>query len=100
MRILIGLITLFLVGCKTIQVVPTALDGSKVDGVIELGYEVTSGLDTYEVDWIKGGEEAIKRCQAWGYKSADPFGGIKNECTRYHDGDCLARTYFKKYQCI
>jgi len=56
-----------------------ATGGSKADGVVELSYQYNE-LETPIVDKAKGQETAEKRCKAWGYKRADPFGGEKIIC--------------------
>src|SRR5262245_17455271 len=65
-------------GC-TVDKKLTATGGSRADGVVELSYEI-GGLENARIDWTRADTEALQRCQAWGYQSAEKFGGEKRQC--------------------
>ena len=74
-------------GCKTNKILQ-ATGGSRSDGVVELSY-VTGGFEQPVVDWNQGLATASERCRAWGYSSAEPFGGGKSTCLQYNQYGCI-----------
>ncbi len=78
---------------------PVAIEGSRADASIVMGYEV-SMFEQASVDWLSAGQEATKRCQVWGYKSASAFAGVREQCQAYNGyGNCVRATVSKTYQC-
>jgi hypothetical protein len=93
----IGL-TIALSGCAVEKVlVPTG--GSRSDGTVELSYEFGM-FEKPQVDLRQGTRAAAKRCQAWGYADAEPFGGQKNLCQQFNGyGNCIRTLVTIQYQC-
>lgn len=87
-----------LAGCETNKT-PVPTGGSKADGLVEMSYDV-GGFDVPKVDWATADKSALARCRAWGYGRADPFEGVKTQCTSYSTYGCMAQTVTKVYQCI
>jgi hypothetical protein len=95
--ILIGL-AMLIAGCAT-QVVPLPTSGSRADGVVNLSYEYGM-FQSPQYNASQALTSAIGRCRAWGYTSAEPFGGIKTECNmRDLYGDCARYFATIAYQC-
>ena len=92
-------IVIILSGCAVQkELVPTG--GSRSDGTVELSYEFGM-FEVPKVDLNQGSAAAAKRCQAWGYSDAEPFGGQKNLCQQRNGfGDCLHTLVTVQYQCI
>ena len=98
-KVYVGLMALIVASCSVVKV-PQATGGSKSDGTIELSYEYGQFI-VPDVDWNKALHNAKQRCIAWGYQSAEPFGGRKKICQSYdNDGNCSSRVVTKKYQCV
>lgn len=94
----IGAAVLALAGCAT-PMDMQATGGSRSDGTVELSYEY--GLfQRPVVDMARAEVTATQRCQAWGYRAAEPFGGQINHCNQYNGyGNCLDMFVTVKYQC-
>lgn len=78
-----------------------ATGGSKSDGTIELSYE------QHELEMVTYNEQqalnaAKKRCEAWGYKNAEKFGGVKSQCTLIPGfwTPCGKTMFTIQYQCL
>ena len=77
-----------------------ATGGSKADGIVELSYQY-SERETPVVNKAEGLKTAEKRCQAWGYKRADPFGGEKTVCSSPGTWtECGTHLVTIQYQCL
>ena len=92
------LLALLLSGC-TVTKVPVALDGSRADGTVEMGYEYGS-LETPQVDWEQTRQNAAARCQRWGYSNAEAFGGSKRQCVIGDAFGCSRYLESVEYQCV
>ncbi|WP_298643914.1 YecR family lipoprotein [uncultured Cardiobacterium sp.] len=90
-----------LVGCAPVAKEMVATGGSKADGVIELSYDYME-METPTVNKLQGLKTAEKRCQAWGYKRAEAFGGEKTTCTQSPGvwTTCRKYTTTVQYQCM
>ncbi len=88
-----------LMGCSVNkELVPTG--GSKADGTIDMSYEVGAFEDP-KVNLAAAQENAAQRCAAWGYKSAQPFGGEQRACQAFNGyGACMQWTVKVTYQCL
>lgn len=76
------------------------VSGSKADGTVKLAYEYTE-MEAPIVDEFQASEIATKRCQAWGYKKAEPFDASMNSCV-FGPGawtSCARYRVTKDYQC-
>lgn len=77
----------------------SATGGSKSDGTIKLSYQV--GLfETAEVSEQQAVTLATKRCSAWGYTSAEAFGGVTKVCNSQSSSGCNSWIVTKEYQCL
>lgn len=78
----------------------TATGGSRADGTVKLSYEY--GLfQQPKLDESQAVTLAGQRCIAWGYESAEAFGGVNNLCTSKDSfGSCTQWLVTKEYQCI
>ncbi|MCE5233824.1 MAG: YecR-like lipofamily protein [Xanthomonadaceae bacterium] len=85
-------------GCTTVKTLQ-ATGGSRADGVVELSFEYGM-FEKPQVQWAQGAATARDRCRAWGYSSAEPFGGTVSTC-QAHDGygGCVRTLVTAKYQC-
>ncbi len=94
-------LTLFLTACATPKpVFLQATGGSKSDATVDLSYSHTF-LEIPQVDWEQGLSTAKERCSAWGYKSAEQFGGWRENCNSFDGyGNCLNKTITITYQCL
>ena len=95
---------LFIIGVATVLVACatnkewTATSGSKSDGVVRLSYELGE-LETPILNEKQAIELAAKRCQSWGYKSAEAFGGTTRQCVTRGSLGCANMRITKEYQC-
>ena len=78
--------------------VPTG--GSRADGTVEMSYEI-GDMQTAKIDMKQAGKDAARRCQAWGYADAEPFGGEKRQCQKSGGLSGCSRTFVSmQFQCI
>ena len=49
------------------------------------------------IDSSQAREQAVKRCQAWGYQEAEAFGLITKRC---QDVQCVEMLVTQQYQCL
>jgi hypothetical protein len=91
------LTTLFISGCAVQkQLIPTG--GSRADGTVKLSYEY--GLfEAPQLDAQQGLIAAKQRCSAWGYTSAEAFGGSTQTCTNSTRNGCNRWLVSIEYQC-
>lgn len=66
------LAALLLTACVTVPKTYEAVDGSKADGKVTLGYQIV-GSQIAKVDEQQAYREALRRCQGWGYRNAEGF---------------------------
>jgi hypothetical protein len=87
-----------LAGCATQkELVPTG--GSRADGTVHLSYEVGM-FEKPVINWDAGKNAATQRCNAWGYSSAEPFGGQTSRCEAFNGyGNCIRSLVTVTYQC-
>jgi len=89
----------FLSACAVQKtMVPTG--GSRADGTVEMSYEVGE-FEQAKIDMSQAAKDAARRCQAWGYSDAEPFGGQKSQCQKSGGFGGCARTFVSmQFQCI
>ncbi|WP_237673833.1 YecR family lipoprotein [Vreelandella profundi] len=95
---LTALAVVMLAGCaspKTMQ----ATGGSKSDGTVEMSYEY-GPFESPQVNTAQGVKAAEQRCQAWGYSSAEAFGGGLSQCVNPGGGMCNLTRVTHTYQCL
>ena len=89
----------FLSACAAIKV-PQATGGSKADGVVEMSYQY-GAFEKPQVQWDQALVTATSGCKAWGYSSAEAFGGTTSQCQAYNGyGNCIRQHVTAKYQCV
>jgi hypothetical protein len=87
-----------LTSCETIKV-PEPTSGSRADGTVKLSYEVHQ-FEKPIVQWDAAQAAAEQRCKAWGYQSAEKFGGQENHCNAFDGyGSCVDTFVTVQYQC-
>lgn len=76
-----------------------AVGGSRSDGTVQLAYDLGE-LEHGEASEAEGVQIAAQRCQAWGYTSAQAFGGSLKQCLRQDGlGLCTHTRITREYQC-
>lgn len=75
---------------------PSAMGGSKADGSVTMGFNYNY-MEKPVVDWNQTKLEAERKCKAWGYESAEAFGGQKTTC---NNRDCTDKYVAMDYQCL
>jgi len=86
-------------GCASVKTLQ-ATGGSRADGVIALSYEYGM-FEKPQINWNQAQTTAATRCEAWGYQSAEAFGGSTSQCqARNGYGNCLRYLVTVKYQCL
>jgi hypothetical protein len=97
-RLIIGAAILALAACAVNKTL-VPVGGSRSDGTVKLAYEF--GLfEKPRVDGAAALQAATARCQAWGYTSAEPFGGAVTQCQQTNGyGNCLRTLVTIEYQC-
>lgn len=85
-------------GCSSNKILQ-ATGGSRSDGIVNLSYE--AGLfEKPIIDWDQANAVALKRCEAWGYTSAEAFGGVNTQCQAFNGyGQCVRAFVTVPYQC-
>lgn len=89
---------ILITGCSTITV-PESTGGSRADGVVEMSFTY-GAFQSPDIQWDSALIEATQRCKAWGYKSADRFGGMMNQCQDRGEYGCNTTLVTIKYQCL
>lgn len=83
-----------------VQKVMQATGGSRADGTIDLSYEY-GAFEVPKIDLVAALETAKQRCAAWGYRSAEAFGGQKAHCSAPDGfGGCNRTMVTHTYQCL
>ena len=72
--------------------------GSRADGTVQLAFDY-GGFEKPVVDGAAALVTATQRCQAWGYKNAEAFGGAQQQCTASNQYGCMAYRVTVSYQC-
>ena len=84
-------------GCATTkELVP--IGGSRADGTVQMAYEYMN-YERPEVDAEAARVSARQRCQAWGYKDAEAFGGAMTQCLQSNNYGCAQTRVTVTYQC-
>lgn len=79
-----------------------ATGGSRADATVDLSFDYVYETEEPIIDEAAGLALAEKRCQAWGYSSAEPFGGAKVNRNLESGGfGTVTRIHVTKtYQCL
>lgn len=74
-----------------------ATGGSKADGTVQLSYKANA-FETVTPNEPQGLALAKQRCEAWGYKASEAFGGVQEQCeSNGYTKQCVVT---KEYQCL
>jgi len=90
-------LTLGLASCA-VQKNWVSIGGSRSDGTVKLAYEY-GGFEKPQLSREQGFDEARRRCVAWGYTAAEPFGGVISQCTFSNQYGCLSFRVEATFQC-
>lgn len=95
----VALVSLMLAGCAVHKDM-IAVGGSKADGTVKMAYEY-GPFESPDVSSQQGVVAAAKKCLAWGYKSAEAFGGSETTCVQPDPTFGCAKTRVTtEFQCI
>jgi hypothetical protein len=93
---LMGLAVLVL-GCAPVTVAPVVTGGDRAAGTVDLMYTHRSRDN---VDLNAAQADAISRCQAWGYQSAELFPVKRSTCIQPSDYGCMRYRSELEAQCL
>lgn len=101
MKRYMSLVALLVIAGCTVDRQMTATGGSRADGIVELSYDVGE-FQGANIDWGSAQSEADQRCQSWGYKSAQKFGGERRRCEQRLGAlvNCARFRVTVRYQCL
>lgn len=78
--------------------------GSRSDATVMVGYAYNPTTEIPQTNPEQAHEEALKRCRAWGYLEADPFGMVTKRCADMVYGfggpQCVEMMVTQQYQCL
>ena len=94
MRLLLAAVVL-LSGCSTITPQPATAD--RAAGTVTFLVD-RYGSPAGSVDWHAAQAEAVRRCGAWGYASAEPMAVLCD--VRSLRGGCADSRFTRQYQCV
>lgn len=76
-----------------------ATGGSRADATVVVSHGPTgNGIPPQELANMT--KIAAEKCQAWGYRSAEAFGGYTSHCTAPSAYGCLAYRHDASFQCL
>jgi hypothetical protein len=76
----------------------TSTGGDKETGVVRVSYQYA---EFHQSD-VSDGQAMVlakNRCEAWGYKRAEPVAGLVRECSNMEAGNCDLWTVTREFQC-
>ena len=96
---------MLLSGCVSEQALNwSATGGSRADATVELGYQYNPTVTKPVLQQSQADTMAAKRCEAWGYADAEPFGIARNQCQQtglgIYNGACIDMWVTLQYQCL
>lgn len=82
-----------------------AAGGSRADATVTVGFTYSPERERPEASDQQAYQEAVKRCQAWGYANAEPFGLVNDRCEQmdfvpFAGMVCLKRMVTRQFQCL
>ena len=92
----VGLVVLAL-GCAPVTVTPVVTGGNRAAGTVALTY---THRNKDIVDWNAAQGDAIHRCRAWGYQSAELFPVRSSTCIQPSDYGCMRYRSELEAQCL
>ncbi|EBW7149657.1 YecR family lipoprotein [Citrobacter braakii] len=90
---------LFLSGCISTVTDLSASGGSRADGTVVMSTEYGE-FDSIDINKEKALASATRRCQSWGYRTAQPFDAGFSKCSDFSGFSCTRYIYSISYQCI
>ena len=84
-------------GCASTQKW-SAAGGDRKEGVVRLSYEYPEFHEP-QVSDDQAQKLAVSRCNAWGYRKAEPIAGQVRQCANKNDGNCDLWTVTREFQC-
>lgn len=93
-------------GCaKPVMKTWQASGGSRADATVEVGYVYNPEQEIPQHADGQALAEAEKRCRAWGYSSAEPFGLTQSRCSQFRPlpfggSACWQMLVTRQYQCL
>lgn len=96
------------VGCAVKPSTPKnwqAAGGSRADATVTVGFTYNPQNERPEASDQQAYQEAVKRCQAWGYADAEPFGLVNDRCDQidfvpFAGMVCSKRMVTRQFQCL
>jgi hypothetical protein len=76
----------------------SAAGGSRENGVVRVSYQYPE-YQQPELSDAEAGELALSRCNAWGYREAQPIAGRIRQCANMDAGNCDLWSVTREYQC-
>ncbi|ECU9383729.1 hypothetical protein CKQ16_10295 [Salmonella enterica subsp. enterica serovar Newport] len=89
--------SIFLSGCAVSDL--SATGGSRADGTVVMSAEY-GAFDYIDVNKNEALAAATRRCQSWGYNSAQSFDAGISKCSSFSGFGCDRYIYSLTYQCI
>lgn len=82
-----------------------AAGGSRADATVEVGFIYNPQTERPEASDEQAYQEAVRRCKAWGYADAEPFGLVKDNCQNmafrpFVGYVCEKRMVTRQFQCL
>lgn len=93
-------------GCaKPVDKMWQASGGSRADATVEVAFIYNPELEIPRAKDEQALREAVKRCQAWGYADAEPFGMVIQKCQDFRPVPfggmvCVSMMTSRKFQCL
>jgi hypothetical protein len=72
--------------------------GSKEAGLVRVSYQYPE-FHQPDLSDVQAMVLAENRCEAWGYKRAEPVAGLVRECSNMDAGNCNLWTVTREFQC-
>lgn len=76
----------------------TSTGGNKESGLVRVSYQYAE-FHQPDLSEAQAMELAANRCEAWGYKRAEPVAGLVRECSNMDGGNCDQWTVTREFQC-
>jgi len=76
----------------------TATGGSREAGLVRVSYQYPE-FHQPDLSDAQAMVLAENRCEAWGYKRAEPVAGLVRECSNMDAGNCDLWTVTREFQC-
>lgn len=76
----------------------SAAGGNRESGLVRVSYQY-SEFHQPDVSDAQAMELAEHRCEAWGFKHAEPVAGLVRECSNKQGGDCDMWKVTREFQC-